>query len=948
MLETPSSLQLSLHASPARANELFHSHQLAIYQSTDRIFIWLMPLQWLASIIIASFVTAGDGVANQTRLWFVIGAGGLLTLPPSILALSYPGATITRYVIAVNQMLLSGFLAYLLKGHIETRFHFFGSLGFLAFYRDWRVLLLATLAAAADHLARDLFSLVPFNGIVTGSTWPWLFSVRWVILMDIFLFTYCLRATREMQQNAQHTVALESSEERFRALAEAAPDVILTINQSCDIIFINATAEKLLGYQPEELLGRPLTMLMPENQETAHWQGIKHWLATGQLHWTGAEIPVRHATGKTIPMELSCSYFKLNEEIFLAGILRDNSAHKEALALLKQSEYHSAVRAEINAALATPGVLLNDILRQVAEAIVEQLQARVVRIWTLGGKRLTDLETLTLQTEVNELGQVCEYPAPTPTGDAISRRVVKERQPCYVNNVQPDDLSAQLTAGLMSAAGFPLMIENRLIGVLTIFSCAPITPDAFDTLHMISEVIAQRVERQRIENALAQAAVELEARVQERTASLSLANESLKTEINERNRAEEELSKTQNFLHHVVNGVPNPIVVKNEAGKFHLVNAAFAQLYGQCPEAMQGKSDADFQPPEEAERLRQEDKEVLESQQGKLILEEKQTDFQGHVHWLQTVKLPLALGPDQPLLLLGISTDLTERKAMENQLRQAQKLEAIGQLAAGIAHEINTPMQFVGDNTRFVQAAFQDLGVVLEKMEELLQAVQPDAISAEFIAGVKQEIANADLAYLCEEIPKALEQSLDGVSRITSIVRSMKDFSHPGSHEKKDSDLNKAIASAVTVARNEWKYVADLETDFDAALPLVPCLLGEISQVILNLVINAAHAISDVTKKGAQGKGKITITTRTVGKQWAEIRIRDTGTGIPAHAREHIFAPFFTTKEVGLGTGQGLAISHTVIVEKHQGQLTFDTEMGQGTTFIIRLPLLDPVTRKHK
>ena len=135
--------------------------------------------------------------------------------------------------------------------------------------------------------------------------------------------------------------------------------------------------------------------------------------------------------------------------------------------------------------------------------------------------------------------------------------------------------------------------------------------------------------------------------------------------------------------------------------------------------------------------------------------------------------------------------------------------------------------------------------------------------------------------------------------------------------------------------------MAELETDFDESLPTVPCLLGEVSQVILNMIINASHAISDVTQNGVYGKGKITITTRTVGQQWAEIRIRDTGTGIPPHAREHIFAPFFTTKEVGIGTGQGLAISHAVIVEKHQGQLTFETEMGQGTTFIIRLPLHD-------
>jgi signal transduction histidine kinase len=175
------------------------------------------------------------------------------------------------------------------------------------------------------------------------------------------------------------------------------------------------------------------------------------------------------------------------------------------------------------------------------------------------------------------------------------------------------------------------------------------------------------------------------------------------------------------------------------------------------------------------------------------------------------------------------------------------------------------------------------------------------------------------------------------VERVATIVKAMKEFSHPGSAEMKAVDLNHAIESTLTISRNEWKYVADTATEFDPHLPVVRCLPGEFNQVILNLVVNAAHAISDVKTRGRQ-KGRIIVTTRRDG-DWAEIRVRDTGTGIPEAVRGRIFTPFFTTKEVGRGTGQGLAIAHTVVVKKHGGTLDFETEEGKGTTFIIRLPI---------
>jgi len=287
--------------------------------------------------------------------------------------------------------------------------------------------------------------------------------------------------------------------------------------------------------------------------------------------------------------------------------------------------------------------------------------------------------------------------------------------------------------------------------------------------------------------------------------------------------------------------------------------------------------------------------------------------------------------------LLVIGSDVTYRSALEVQLRQAQKLESVGQLAAGIAHEINTPTQYIGDNVRFLKDSFQDLKNLLASYDRLLAAAKDKALSDETVQEVAAAVQRADAGYLLDEIPKAIEQTLEGVSRVSTLVSAMKEFSHPGTKEKTPLNLNHAIESTITVARNEWKYVADVETEFDPSLPQISCQPGEFNQVILNLIVNAAHAINDVVGKGGSKKGKIRVKTLNF-PEWVEIRIGDTGSGIPEKVRARIFDPFFTTKEIGKGTGQGLAIARSVVVDKHGGSIHFETEDGKGTTFVIRLP----------
>jgi PAS domain S-box-containing protein len=310
----------------------------------------------------------------------------------------------------------------------------------------------------------------------------------------------------------------------------------------------------------------------------------------------------------------------------------------------------------------------------------------------------------------------------------------------------------------------------------------------------------------------------------------------------------------------------------------------------------------------------------------------------GELLWESVIISPIKDSNGHPTHFLAFKEDITERRNMELQMQQAQKLEAIGQLAAGIAHEINTPIQFIGDNLRFVQDSWISLDPLISMLQPLSQASAQKEFSNDFMNQFSGTLAALDLQYLRQELPQALNQSLDGIARVTKIVLAMKEFSHPGSDEKLPANINKAILTTITVARNEWKYVSEVATMLDEDLPLVPCHVSEISQVILNLIVNSAHAISQVVGDGTGGLGKITIQSKKENGG-VLISIHDTGAGIPTAIQSKIFEPFFTTKGVGKGTGQGLTIAHNTIVKRHGGRLWFESEPNKGTTFFIQLPI---------
>jgi PAS domain S-box-containing protein len=314
----------------------------------------------------------------------------------------------------------------------------------------------------------------------------------------------------------------------------------------------------------------------------------------------------------------------------------------------------------------------------------------------------------------------------------------------------------------------------------------------------------------------------------------------------------------------------------------------------------------------------------------------------GEEVWLRDSGAVVTDGPEGRQIQ-GLLFDVTaakhaeaENHRMEAELRLGQKLEAVGQLAAGIAHEINTPIQFVGDTVRFLEQAFRDLLALQAIQDELELAAAAGAVSPALLERVATAREDADLDYLRERVPAAFERAADGIDRVATIVGAMREFAHPATAEQVPVDLNRALRNTLIVAANEYKYVADVETDLEE-LPPVVCNVGDVSQAFLNLIVNAAHAIADRVGDTSE-RGRIRIKTRHEADS-VVVSIGDTGCGIPTDIAGRVFDPFFTTKAVGRGTGQGLAIARVLVVERHCGSIAFETVPGAGTTFHVRLPI---------
>jgi PAS domain S-box-containing protein len=414
----------------------------------------------------------------------------------------------------------------------------------------------------------------------------------------------------------------------------------------------------------------------------------------------------------------------------------------------------------------------------------------------------------------------------------------------------------------------------------------------------------------------------LQSKTHAEAVRLADSNTALQAEILERHGLQRKLSEERELLRTIIDLTPAAIYAKDVAGRYIECNEMVALELGSSFEQVIGKTDFDFLPEDLAQRRWDGEQRIIGSGMPMIDHEELTVDrLSGIARTVLTSKVPLRNSAGQSIGIVGSDRDITRLKEAERRSASADRLESLGQLSAGLAHEINTPVQYVNDSVYFIREGVSELLTYVEHSPQVVDA--------------GGELPS-DILELRQELPQALERVADGLTRIAEIVASMKDFSHPDHSEMGSIDLNRAIASTLIIARSEYKYVADVSTEF-GDLPPVICHGSQVNQAILNLLINAGHAIADVTR-GTGGKGLITIQTLVEAGD-VVIRIIDTGGGIPDAIKDRIFEPFFTTKEVGRGTGQGLTLARNAIVQGHGGTLEFHSEAGRGTTFEIRLPI---------
>lgn len=410
----------------------------------------------------------------------------------------------------------------------------------------------------------------------------------------------------------------------------------------------------------------------------------------------------------------------------------------------------------------------------------------------------------------------------------------------------------------------------------------------------------------------------------------------------EKRQVEEQLAREREILSISLASIGEAIVTINPSGEIVLFNNAAQQITEYSAREAVGK------PAHEILRILDEKTaKVLDDPINQLLEIDKTLDIntppRRPVLLTKTEKKILIAGKITPIRIeqhknagyVLVFDDVTLKEQIAAQSMLSLKMESIGQLAAGIAHEINTPIQYLGDNLNYIQHALETYIESDQKLTNFLHSLSPSNQEAQKVMDFRN---SQRIDHLNKEIPNAILESFEGLERVRKIVMAIREFSHPSQKIKTYSDINKSVQTTVTISRNEWKYIADLETDLDANLPLVLCRIDELNQVLLNMIVNAAHAIQEKQKETDKEKGKITIKT-SQDHDKVVIAVMDTGCGISEKILDRIFDPFFTTKDVGKGTGQGLSLAYNIIVNHHHGTIHVSTKENIGTTFTIELPI---------
>lgn len=881
-----------------RAQQLTEERVKTVRFQTNWLFALLLILQLAATIITAIVYTpkawAGSFAQPHIHLYAAIGIGTLLTVVPLYLIARFPKRYSTQITVSIAQGLYSALLIHLAGGRIETHFHIFGSLALLAFYRDWKTLIPATVVVAVDHFGRGMFWPQSVFGVQTASSFRALEHALWVVFIDIFLIYSCIRGRQDISAMAEVRAGLENSasktekevHERTAELAESESFLRSILNSQSALLAIIDAKGLVIG-------------------TNSAWDG----------YWADADGYAKISEGANyLDVCDGLDGPKYEGAIRVAdairSVLNGESEQESVVYSWEDQDGQHWFRADVTSLFtAKSGAVIahHDITEQIQKNIqLEQTYSELSRL-ALVAERTDNAVVITDRSGVIEwvndgFTRLTDY--------SMDEVVGKKHGTFLIGPATDPETVEEMRIGLETGTGYNVEVINYNKSGEPYWIGMELTP-VRDAQGELERFIA--VER-------------------------DITREVI---LRQKLVAETEL------MNAILEAIPFQVYWKNDDLEFEGCNTAFANYVGcnsreeviGCDEHQIGQL-----PPDSIDAF-VEDATVMRT--GEPIIDDPRTWEMpnGEARDLLVSKIPLNDQKGNSTGVVGLFIDITRRNQLENQLLQAQKLESIGQLAAGIAHEINTPAQYVGDNTRFLRDEFQGILKVIDNYTSQLDTSAPNKNWEERAAEIKQTLEEVDYEFIRDEIPQAIEQSLEGIERITTIVRAMKDFSHPGSSQKELVDLNQAIDSTATVCSNRWKYAADLEFDFEDSMPHVPCFLGEFNQVILNLIVNAADAIAEQNAESGD-KGKIIVKTSTDGDD-AIITIQDNGPGMPEKVQAKIFDPFFTTKVVGKGTGQGLAISQDVIVQKHGGTIDVQSKEGEGTTFTVRLPLSNTVVQEE-
>jgi PAS domain S-box-containing protein len=682
-------------------------------------------------------------------------------------------------------------------------------------------------------------------------------------------------------------------------VAERTSNAVVITDAEGRIVWGNESFSRLTGYSLDEILGKvPGQFLQVDKSDQTVIARMRHAVRQGEPF--RGEVFSRRKDGREfwLDLELVPIHDPDHRLTGFIAIESDITERKRAEEARKEQYELAELLTDVSLAL-TQTADQRAMLMRCVQAVVRHLNVSCARIWTVHhDSQVLELQASAGEDEDSDLDETI-----APVGASRIGRIASDRHSSFPNaNGDLRELERQpiWRKGLVPFAGHPLIVNDRVVGVMALYACRDFSYATIAALLSCADSIALGIARIRADMAL-RAAHQVNNRLLGAISSILISLDGTDCIIRWNSAAE----KTFGAL--AVDVVGKPF---GEAG-----------IAWDEPTLFRGL------------RLCRDQQETIHLQE--LVFTQSNGD-KGYVSFSIT---PFTEYEQESVGLLLLGLDVTEGRLLQAQLVQAQKLEAIGQLAAGVAHEINTPMQFVSDNVEFLSHCLTTVTSVIDAYEHELSK---EDTSGEAQRKAMQEVyQNSGFERLRTMVGQAITDCRDGCDRVVTIVRAMRQLSHPGSRSFEQADLNELIRTACTVSRNRWKYFAELELDLDRSLPLIDCKIAEITQVFLNLVVNAADAIAERLSPDSGLKGQIRIQSALCGER-VTVEVSDTGCGIPEKNLRRIFDPFFTTKPIGQGTGQGLAIAYDLIVNKHQGTISVESVVNQGTRFLISFPVQQP------